>query len=72
MNIADIIILVSVIIFVVGFLSYLLVNKAKGTPVTSCSYCKSRSGNKLLKAYRKKYKNNKRCGCLMGTQFPRH
>ena len=63
MNIPDIIILVSVILFVVGFISYLLINKLKGNPVTTCSYCKSKSGNKLLKAYRKKYKKEKRCGC---------
>lgn len=63
MSAPDIIILVTVILFVVGFASYLLINKLKGTPVNTCSYCKSKSGNKLLKAYRKKYKNEKRCGC---------
>ena len=60
MSVSDIIILLCVILFVLIFVSYLLVNKIKGAPVNTCSYCASNKGNKLLKAYRKKY--NKRCG----------
>ena len=60
MNIFDVLIVTFVSVFGASFLLYLMVQKLKGKPINSCSYCASKKGNKLLKDYRKKY--GKRCG----------
>lgn len=60
MSVIDIVIVTCVSLFVFLFGGYLLLQKLRGKPVNSCSYCASKKGNKLLKDYRKKY--GKRCG----------
>lgn len=60
MSILDIIIVTFISFFVVIYGGFLLIQKLKGKPVNSCPYCGVNKGNRLLKAYRKKY--GKRCG----------
>ena len=60
MNLLDIIIVSLIVLFVLIYGGYLCILKLKGKPLNSCPYCGGNKGNKLLKAYRKKY--GKRCG----------
>ena len=55
----EIIVIIACTLIVGGVIGNYIYRKIKKLPTGECSYCsKAKKGNKLIKAYRKKYKRN--------------